>query len=140
MNPNFFTLSKTKESDILSRLLTGNSFEGVISKKELNALIKVIGEAAKREATPENDPEKMARILAGKQAKTVKRKATYSLSGDVFKRLEKVTREIRSALPEEQQRKVTKARVVNQAVALMLEEYISRGKNSRLARSLLQVN
>ena len=38
MNPNFFNLSRRRKRDILSKLLLGKLNEGIISKKELNAV------------------------------------------------------------------------------------------------------
>ncbi len=42
MNFNFFNLSKRKKRDLLDELLVGTSPEGIISKKELNALKRLI--------------------------------------------------------------------------------------------------
>ena len=42
MNPNFFNFSKQNKHDLLTDLLLGVSTEGIVSKKELNALNKFI--------------------------------------------------------------------------------------------------
>jgi hypothetical protein len=42
MNSNFFNLSKRKPRDILFELLADKQSEGIISKKELNAVNKLI--------------------------------------------------------------------------------------------------
>ena len=42
MNSNFFDLSKRKKSDLLSNLLDDKEPEGIVSKKELQSLNKIL--------------------------------------------------------------------------------------------------
>ena len=137
MNPNFFNLSHRKKKDILSELLTQNTFEGMISKQELNALIKAIGEASHGGLERKNDPQKKRKISDRKKEKPGRKKTTYYLSEEVSKNLEIVTKEIRSFLPENIQPRITKSRVVDKALTLMLKEFTVRGKKSKLAHSVL---
>lgn len=137
MNPNFFNLSKRKKRDILSELLTGNPSDGIISKKELVALTKAIGETSRMDSSRR---KKSKMTLSRKKRVSKKEKKSYYLSAEVIRGLDSVTKEIQSYLPENQQPEVTKSRVVDQALTLVLEEFSTRGENSRLFRSILHEN
>jgi len=141
MNPNFFDLSKRKKEDVLSGLLTIKSHEHIISKKELNAIRKAIGETFHVTASPHREKfPKTKRTSIRDRSRTEKKKTTSYLSTEVLKNLDNVTNEIRSVLPGALRLKVSKSQVVNRAPALLLEEYKTRAKKSRLVRSLLHDN
>ena len=139
MNPNFFNLTHKKNKDLLSELLTLRTSEGIISKQELNALIKVIGEASHSGPGRNNEPEKKRKISPGEKGRTGRKRTTHYLSDEIFRDLDSVTREIRSFLPENLQARITRSYVVDKALTLMLKEYKDRGKKSRLARSVLHL-
>ena len=139
MNPNFFNLSKRKKRDVLSELLTGNSSEGIISKKELNALNKLIGSDTPKTTLPrKTQPEKTRVISVRKKTKEKKRKTTHYLSEEVYESLGIVKNDIRSLLPENLRSKVSKSQIVNQALALIIKEFETKGEKSRLVRNLIQ--
>jgi uncharacterized protein (UPF0297 family) len=61
MNQFFFNLSKRKKRDILSEVLVDKSPEGIVSKKELNAVNKIV-EGSSLSGTPV--------LIKSKRAKT----------------------------------------------------------------------
>jgi len=136
MNSNFFNLSKRKKRDVLAELLTGDPSEGMISKKELNALHKLIGDTPKNISTSRNQPEKSKKSAAGKKKKDTKKKTTLYLSKEVFENLDRVKKEIRSIVPKNLRSKVSKTQIVNHALTLILKEFEDKGENSKLVRNI----
>jgi len=138
MNPNFFNLSKRKKRNVLSELLTGSSSEGIISKKELNALNKLIGDTPQTNSTPNKPSGKTKTIPVRKKGKKAKRKTTHYLSEEVYESLGSVKNDIRTLLPENLRSKVSRSQIVNQALTLILKEFETKGEKSRLVRNLIQ--
>ena len=141
MDSNFFNLSKRKKRDLLSELLEGKSTEGIISKKELNAvnrLLKVL-----LSGTP---PSKVNRktlttrklTAVGKTTRETKTKTTHYLSQEISEDLDRALIAIRTLVPENLRSRVSKSCIVNQALAMSLQEFASKGKDSRLLYSILQ--
>ena len=87
MNPNFFNLSKRKKRDVLSEILVGETSEGLVSKKELSALHKLIGNTQQVNSIHKKLPDKTKKIVLRKKKKEKKRKATHYLSEKVLKNL-----------------------------------------------------
>jgi len=140
MNSNFFNLSKRKKRDILSELLTGDTTVGIISKKELNALNKLIGDTPKINSIDNKQPEKTKNISAGEKKKATKKKTTHYLSEEVLENLDSAIKDIRSLLPENLRSKVSKSQIVNQALALLLKEFEVKGEKSKLVHNIIRNN
>ena len=138
MNPNFFNLSKRKKSDILSKLLVGEASEGLVSKKELSALHKLIGNTQQVNSSHKKLPDKTKKIVLRKKKKEKKRKATYYLSEEVLKSLDSAIKEIRTGLPEKLRPNVSKSQIVDLALAEVLDEFENKGEKSRLVRNIIQ--
>jgi len=141
MNPNFFNLSKRKKRDILSEVLLDKSPEGIISKKELNAVNRMV-EGSSLNCTPVKTKNKRAKAkinaIAPKKSSERKKKATHYLSQEISGNLDTTQITIRSYVPENLRSRVSKSHIVNQALAMTMQEFESKGKNSRLMRAILQ--
>ena len=141
MNPNFFNLSKRKKRDLLTDLLVGKSTEGIISKKELNALNRLI-EGGPVNNAPVKIPAEPQKTKIGTAAKNksrkAKRKITCYLAPEITENLDKAQIAIRSQLPENLRSRVTKSEIINQALVVLLQEFAAKGKNSRLIRTIIQ--
>ena len=61
MNTHSINMSKGKKRDVLSGLMIGSPPEGIISKKELNALNEFLGNAQQINSTHNRQPEKTER-------------------------------------------------------------------------------
>jgi hypothetical protein len=140
MNSNFFNLTKRKKRDVLSELLADKSFEGLVSKKELNTLNKLISDTPHINSSHNKQTEKTKKTTLGKKKRESKKKTTLYLSEEVFENLESATNEIRTIVPENLRARVSQSQIVNQALILILKEYEARGKNSMLFRSIIQKN
>ncbi len=141
MNTNFFNLTKKQKKDLLFELLSGKSHEGIVSKKELNALNRLIeGAPSKKAPAKLNDqPSKTKKVSpVTKKTKTAKIKTTQHLPQETVKNLDKALNAIRSHVPKEKQALITKSLVVDKAMALLVQELTEKGKKSRLLRNILQ--
>ncbi len=141
MNHNFFNLSKSKKHDVLYDLLVGKSSEGIISKKELNALKRLVeGVPSKKSPVKNNNlPTKTKKVtFAAINTQKRKLKTTHYLSQEVSENLNMAQMTIRSLMPEDLQFKISKSEIVNQSLAMILQEFAIKGKNSRLIRTLMQ--
>ena len=138
MNPNFFNLSKRKKRDILSELLVGETSEGLVSKKELSALHKLIGNNQQVNSSHKKLPDKTKKIVLRKKKKEKKRKATHYLSEEVLKSLDSAIKEIRTGLPEKLRSSVSKSQIVDLVLAEVLDEFENKGEKSRLVRNIIQ--
>ena len=140
MNSNFFDLSKRKKSDLLSDLLDDKEPEGIVSKKELLSLNKIIG------ATPQISPslkkqlKKTKKTTPGKKKKEPKKEMTHYLSEDVCEKLDNVSEEIKTIVPEKLQANVSRSQIVNNALTMVLKDYKKRGKKSLLFRYIMHIN
>ena len=138
MNPNFFNLSKRKKRDILLELLVGETSEGLVSKKELSALHKLIGNTQQVNSIHKKLQDKTKKIVLRKKKKEKKRKASYYLSEEVLKSLDSAIKEIRTGLPEKLRSNVSKSQIVDLALAEALDEFENKGEKSRLVRNIIQ--
>ena len=141
MNHNFFNLSKSRKQDVLYDLLVGKTSEGIISKKELNALKRLVEGIPSKKSPPKNNnlPAKTKKVTFA-EINTQKRKlkTTHYLSQEVSENLNMAQMTIRSLMPEDLQFKISKSEIVNQSLAMILQEFKIKGKNSRLMRNLMQ--
>ena len=138
MNPNFFNLTKRKKRDILSEILVGETSEGLVSKKELSALHKLIGNTQQVNSIHKKLPDKTKKIVLRKKKKEKKRKATHYLSEEVLKSLDSAIKEIRTGLPEKLRSNVSKSQIVDLVLAEVLDEFENKGEKSRLVRNIIQ--
>ena len=140
MNSDCLNLSKRKKRDLLSELLAGTSTEGIVSKKELNALNKVIQSAPViiRSVTDNSPVKSKINAAPGKKQKKSNIKTTCYLSEEIFKRLNTAQIEIQSLVPDHLRSRISKSHLVNQALAVMLAEFETKGKKSRLIQDILR--
>jgi hypothetical protein len=141
MNSNFFNFSQRKKRDILFDLLVGKSSEGIVSKKELNAVNRLL-EGPPSFKTPvitNNRPTKTEMLtVAGKNATKTKRKTTCYLSQEISENLDKVQMTVHSLVSADIRARVSRSYIVAQALAVTLQEFDAQGKDSRLVRFILQ--
>jgi len=69
MNPKFLNLSNRKKRDVLFELLTGQPSDGLISKKELSSLHKLISNTSQLNSTHNKQQEKTKKKSSKKKEK-----------------------------------------------------------------------
>ena len=142
MNPIFFNLSKRKKRDLLYELLSGKTIEGIISKKELVALNRIIESSASPAAvgamgSPKKKRVKKIPVNRGPKS-CVKEKTTFCLSPEIIDNLKKAEIKIRTAAKRKNLSGISRSRIVDQALSLILQDFAERGENSRLMRVVPQ--
>ena len=121
-------------------MLQGKSTEGIISKKELNALKSLIENGPSRNALvkTKKQPGKSTKVTAtGKKPKKT-RKSTHYLSQEISQNLNRTQMAINTLIPADLRSNVSKSRIVNHSLAIILREFEVKGKNSRLVRTIMQ--
>lgn len=140
MNSIFFDLSKRKKRDLLSDLLGDKVPEGIVSKKELSSLNKIIGTTQQISPSNKRQKENIKKITLRKNSKETGKKTSISISKEIFESLDNVSNELRTIVPENLHSRVTRSQIVAHALSLILREYKKMGKNSSLVRSILKKN
>jgi hypothetical protein len=126
-----------KETFSLSYCL-GKKTEGIISKKELVALNRIIESSAFPAAivamgSPKKKRAKKIPVNRGPKS-CVKEKTTFYLSPETTNNLNKTEIKIRTAAKKKKLSRISRSRIVDQALSLILEDFAERGENSRLMR------
>jgi hypothetical protein len=142
MNSILLNLSKRKKRDLLSELLSGKDAEGIVGKKELSALDNILESASSPAAvvarsSPAKKRVKKTPVTLKKQGKT-KKKTTFYLSQEIVGKLDKAVKKIRTDGKEKYLSEISRSQIVDQALSLILEEFASQGKKSRLMRIIMQ--
>jgi hypothetical protein len=140
MNSNFFDLSKRKKSDLLSDLLDDKVSEGIVSKKELNSLNKILGTTPQTSPSLKKQQKKTKKTISKKKKNESKKEITHYLTEDVCEKLDSVSKEIKTIVPEKQQASVSRSQIVNNALTMVLKDYKKRGKKSLLFRYIMHNN
>lgn len=123
---------KSKSLDILGDILN-DSPSGLI--RGLDELSKLVYASPK--ASPAQAP---VPPLAGKKRRvSVRRhKTTHYLSEEVFDNLGEAKDDIREVLSQASKSKVSKSRIIESAISVVLQEFEAKGKESALVRELLK--
>ena len=140
MNSNFFDLSKRKKSDLFSDLLDDKVPEGIVSKKELHSLNEILGTTPQISPGLKKQLKKTKKTTSGKKKKEAKKEMTHDLSEDVYEKLDNVSKEIKTIVPEKLQTSVSRSQIVNDALTMILKDYKKRGKKSLLFRYIMHNN
>jgi len=140
MNTNFFDLSKRKKRDLLFELLTDLPREGIISKKELYALNRLIDNPSTKKAvvTKNKQLKKIKKPTAEKEIQKTRKKATHYLSQEVYNKLDKAQITIRTLVPEHLQARISRSYIVNLSLNIILREFKAKGEKSKLMHNIMQ--
>lgn len=84
--------------------------------------------------TGKGDPAPQAKKVP--MARKAKRKTTHYLREGIFVELDQAKKKIQGQSPEKQRSRVTKSRIVNLALSLVLRDFKKRGERSVLVRGL----
>lgn len=125
---------KDKKVDILSDLLNSPQNHFVAELDALNDLISqtsaIIG--APHQSTHGGPAE------PGDLPKKPKIKSTCYISQDLFNRLDEVQKRIKQMVPEPLRGYVSKSQIINQSLAITLQDYEEKGDASLLTRTLVK--
>ncbi|MEW5909469.1 MAG: hypothetical protein AB1659_06705, partial [Thermodesulfobacteriota bacterium] len=120
---------KEQREDILKEILSGPQNETVLGLEELRRLIYQV-------SIPEKTPVTPARKGPSEKPRSKKKKTTHYLSEQTFINLEEVKQKLKLMLPDDKKTKVSKSRIVNDALELILKEFVAKGEESFLMKKI----
>ena len=135
MNLNFFNLSNWKKCDVLDDLLSGTQREGLVSKKEIQALNRLVYRAPYGNAPAaviKEPPAVTKKVIARPKRLKPKKKTTVYLSQEILTYLDRIQKKIYSLVPDDSRSTISRSHIVNQSLAIVLQEFRAKGKNSGL--------
>ncbi len=121
-----------KKKDILTDILSGLPEEPIPG---IEALAELIYRAIPLE-TKLQDSEKTK--LRAARPKKLKKKTTHYLSEDIFDTLGDTREKLIGMLAETPTMRISKSRIVNQALEMILKEFEEKGEESRLVQIILK--
>jgi hypothetical protein len=130
--------------DILDELLSDSQVHGYIRQKELDDLLDVIHNPFINDIslydysinleTGKKEPPKRKQ----KNNRETKRKTTHYLTEETFNDLGRAKKDIRKHVPEQYRSQISKTKIVNHALTLILQEFQLMGEKSKIMQAILQ--
>lgn len=121
--------NKTKNQDVLKVILSGSEDYFVPGLEELEKLIH-------RSVKPPEAAPVMKKPRAKREKRPKKRKTTYYLTEEIFENLGDAKEIMRKMLPDIQKSKISKTRIVNSALKMILREFETKGGDSALVKQI----
>ncbi|MBW1954201.1 MAG: hypothetical protein JRI76_06435 [Deltaproteobacteria bacterium] len=121
-----------EKKDILKEVLSGLSEDPIPGIEELTELIY----RAIPEETRASELEKLHTKFF--KPKKLKKKTTHYLSEDIFETLGETREKLIEMLSEIPTMRISKSRIVNQALEMILKEFHEKGEKSRLVKKILK--
>lgn len=118
-----------KKQDVLKAILTGSEDNFVPGLEELEKLIH-------RSVKPPEAAPVMKKPRAKREKRPKKRKTTYYLTEEIFENLGDAKEIMRKMLPDIQKSKISKTRIVNSALKMILREFETKGGDSALVKQI----
>ncbi len=118
-----------KKQDVLKAILNGSEDNFVPGLEELEKLIH-------RSVKPPEAAPAMKKPRAKREKRPKKRKTTYYLTEDIFENLGAAKEIIRKMLPDIQKSKISKTRIVDSALKMILKEFETKGNDSALVKQI----
>ena len=129
--------------DILEELLTDSHVHGYIRQRELDDLLDVIdnhffNDTSIYDYSINLEHDKKEHQKNKKRSRQTKRKTTHYLTEDTFENLVRAKMDIRKHVPEQYRSQISKTKIVNQALRMILQEFQLNGEKSKIMQTILQ--
>ncbi|PLX47452.1 MAG: hypothetical protein C0613_13920 [Desulfobulbaceae bacterium] len=133
------TVGPTKTS-IMNEIMTGSAHGGdpIPVLDELTQLIRLYSPQDPVAPVPRNTSHASPLLNKLLPPEYNRKKSSFQLSCSVVEDLEKATRAIRQQLPDGAKMQISKSRIVEYALELLLEDFNEYGADSILARKILK--
>jgi hypothetical protein len=127
----------------MDELLCDSKVHGYIRQKELDDLLDVIhnpffNDTSLYDYSINLEPDKKEPERKEKRSRESKRKTTHYLTEETFKNLGRAKMDIRKHIPEQYRSQISKTKIVNQALAMILQEFQLKGEKSKIMQTILQ--
>lgn len=130
----FATMVASKKDDIMDALLKGTSEDLPEDLKTLKPLIHLKRE--KKTGVQKKLTRKTVPVI--KTGTAPKKKTTHYLSEEIFADLDEAKEKINTLMQEQQKTRVSKSRIVNQALKMILKDFAEKGEKSTLIQEILK--
>ncbi|MBE9521217.1 MAG: hypothetical protein IME97_08800 [Proteobacteria bacterium] len=129
--------------DIMDELLSDSKVHGYIRQRELDDLLDVIhnpflNDTSLYDYSINLEPDKKEPGRKKKNSGKTKRKTTHYLTEETFKDLGRAKMDIRKHIPEQYRSQISKTKIVNQVLAMILQEFQLKGEKSKIMQTILQ--
>jgi hypothetical protein len=128
-------MTAKNKSDIMNRLLQGSSNE---AEQETLALAKLIHRDEKIVSARKSVRKPSVQSRKRLSADASKKKSTHYLSGEIFSDLEEARVKIDEMTAPYFKARISKSRIVNQAIRMILKDFEEKGENSHLIKEILK--
>ncbi len=118
-----------KKQDVLKALLSGSADNFIPGLEELEKLIY-------RSVKPPEAAFVIEKPKAKREKRPKKRKTTYYLTEEIFENLGDAKEIIRKMFPDIQKSKISKTRIVDSALKMILKEFETKGGDSALVKQI----
>ena len=128
---------------MLDELLSNSQVHGYVRQQELDELLAVIhnpffNNTSLYDYSINLEPDKKEPEKKKKRSRKLKRKTTHYLTENTYKDLVRAKKDIRKHVPEQYRSQISKTKIVNQALSMILEDFQLKGKNSKIMQMILQ--
>jgi len=129
--------------DVLDELLSNSQVHGYVRQQELDELLEMIhnpffNDTSLYDYSINLEPDKKEPEKKKKRSRKSKRKTTYYLTENTFKDLGQAKMDIRKNVPEQYRSQISKTKIVNHALSMILQELQLKGKKSKIMQTILQ--
>ena len=121
--------------DIMNDLLKGSFEDAASDASSLAKLIHRAGETATANQAAESAPEPDQKKAHGGDGK---KKSTHYLSGEIFDDLDEARDKINELVHPRLKSKISKSRIVDQALRMILKDFEEKGEKSHLIKEMLK--
>jgi hypothetical protein len=128
-------MTAKNKSDIMNRLLQGASDE---AEQKTLSLTKLIHRAEKTVSAKKSVRKSSGRSRKRPSDNISKKKSTHYLSGEIFTDLEEARVKIDEMITPYFKARISKSRIVNQAIRMILKDFEEKGENSHLIKEILK--
>lgn len=121
--------------DIMDDLLKGTSEDATSEASSLAKLIHRTGETASAKPPAESAADQDQKKAHGGDGK---KKSTHYLSGEIFDDLDEARDKINELVHPRLKSKISKSRIVDQALRMILKDFEEKGEKSHLIKEMLK--
>ncbi|HIJ90295.1 MAG: hypothetical protein OEV89_05950 [Desulfobulbaceae bacterium] len=128
-------MSAKNKHDIMDELLKGSSEEAAQEDSALAKLIHRTGETLSdtHPVASSSDPEQKKTSVSDS-----KKKSTHYLSEEIFDDLDDARDKINEIVHQRLKSRISKSRIVNQALRMILKDFEEKGEKSHLIKEILK--
>jgi len=128
-------MAAKNKDDIMDALLKGSSEDAA---HENSSLAKLIHRTGEKDSSKHPDGSASGSNQKKKPGDDSKKKSTHYLSGEIFADLDEARDKVNELVHQRLKSRVSKSRIVDQALRMILKEFEEKGEKSHLIKEILK--